>query len=773
MGVSLKKISGAAEEIDYPWKEVEQVRARDEYLREQGRSNVTWIGDARGRGFMGEPTQEDAHLLLNGMAADGERLLPKAVVEGLDLTFSVPKDLSAAHALGDRELRRRLEAVFDRAFERAMEKLERHLLFVRYGNGHNEAEREAAHASGLVGIRYDHLRSRLADPQNHYHAYVSTVVQGPDGQTRRMWIRSMRELRRTLGYWHEAFLREEISNEFPGVQWEAVQENGTARLTGFPDSLRDALSKRSQRIKEEVAAWEKQTGRHANSAVKQKITLETRPPKPDVPDHEQWVAEVAALADAHGYTREVLAQQFLAETAAPVRDIPTPGVVADRLLARDGLTATASFFRDTDVMVGVIQADIPASRVEEYVAAVLADPRAIAIETVKGTKYVTQGQVQTEQMIERVVIDGIDAVPRLAATAQEVQSAIQRIDLELNLGQREVVFAAATSPDRVVLIEAAAGSGKTTSALVISRALQAHGLGVRGVAPTGIAAVQLAADAEIDARTIHSLRWKVESGGSLSEGGRYQVLIMDEAGMADIWQAQWLLSQVEREDMKLIVMGDSNQLISVEPGGWLGYFTRSGLRPALRLTEVVRQSDERHGKAVLDIARGRPGSWIKYQQDHGNIVHLGSGQEHQYGSCAAELLGDAADRHGRSHVVAITPTNMRRELINECVQEARLDRGELGELLAESGEHERFHVGDRLMYVGRNDSRRNLQNGLAGTVVGNTENGDLVIALDDEQTQLRHLGAEHIAQDIRLAYAVTDYKAQARDCQEFCVNAWS
>ena len=120
------------------------------------------------------------------------------------------------------------------------------------------------------------------------------------------------------------------------------------------------------------------------------------------------------------------------------------------------------------------------------------------------------------------------------------------------------------------------------------------------------------------------------------------------------------------------------------------------------------------------------------------MLHLGAGQEHQYGARAAELLADAADRHGWNHVLAITPTNMRREVINEHVQQARLARGELGEMLGESNEHERFHVGDRVMYVGRNNRQRGLQNGLIGTALGNTEQGELVISLNDENTQLGH-----------------------------------
>lgn len=768
MGVSLKKIKGTKEEVLYPWEEVEQARARDEYLREHGRSNVTWIGDAHARGFGGEPSQEDAQLLLNGRAADGQRLLPKSDVQGWDLTFAMPKDLSVTYAVSGPEVRRKLDQAFNRAFALSMAKFEQHLLVVRSGSGRHEAAREVVPATGVVGIRYEHAYSREGDPQLHYHAMISTVVQDPYGQARRMWVRSLGELKMTLGNWHEAFLREEVLREFPGLEWEPVQENGTAYLARFPGPLRDAMSKRSRRIKQEIEAWEKETGRVANSAVKQRITLETRPRKPPVPDHAKWTAEMVAIADEHGFTQEVVGEML---NASPVpQKIVTMREVADRLLGVGGLTATRTMFRRSDVIVGVLQAGVAGSQVEEYVEAVLADRRVIAIETAKGVTYVSEDLVRAERSIERMASVGINAVPRLAVTEESVLAAIESVAFELTDGQREVVVAAATSADRLVPVEATAGTGKTTAAGVIRTALETEGMLVRGAAPTGKAAVELQAGAGIPARTIHSLKQEVESGGSLRDG-RYSVLCVDEGGMADTRTFAWLLGQAEREGMKVIVFGDSNQLTSVAPGGWLGYLSRAGIRPALRMDEIVRQRDARHRKAVNDLARGRPGAWIEYQKKRGNVIHLGAGQEHQYGARAAELLVDAADRRGWDQVLGVTPTNRRREVINELVQQARRARGELGEKLAASSEHELFHVSDRVMFVGRNDRRRNLQNGLIGSVIGKTDSGELVMALDEEHSELRVLPAEYVAENLRLGYAVTDYKGQGATVDETVIVA--
>jgi conjugative relaxase-like TrwC/TraI family protein len=216
----------------------------------------------------------------------------------------MPKDVAVTYAVSGPEARRKLEDAFNRAFGLTMKKFEERLLLVRVGSARREAERAVLPATGVVGIRYERAYSREGDPQMHYHAMISSVVQDPDGQLRRMWVRSTSELTRTLGNWHEAFLREEISRQFPGPEWKPVGENGLANFAQFPASLREVMSKRSRRINQEVDEWEKETGGKANSAVRQMITLQTRPRKPPVPDHARWTAEMVAIAEEHGFTHQ-------------------------------------------------------------------------------------------------------------------------------------------------------------------------------------------------------------------------------------------------------------------------------------------------------------------------------------------------------------------------------------------------------------------------------------------------------------------------------------
>ncbi len=72
------------------------------------------------------------------------------------------------------------------------------------------------------------------------------------------------------------------------------------------------------------------------------------------------------------------------------------------------------------------------------------------------------------------------------------------------------------------------------------------------------------------------------------------VLILDEAGMASTRETARVMAHAHAAGVKVIAIGDSGQLSSVQAGGWLGSLTeRLGSH---ELREVMRQRDprERH-----------------------------------------------------------------------------------------------------------------------------------------------------------------------------------
>ena len=225
---------------------------------------------------------------------DGSALgRPNRRVPALDLTFSAPKSVSVAWALGGGELGREIVAAHEEAIAAALGYLEREAVFVR--RGHNGAERLVG--GGLVGAAFRHRTSRAGDPQLHTHVVVANAAQGPDGRWSALDARHLYGQARTAGFLYQAELRATLSARLD-AEWERTVK-GTGDLTAVPAEVRREFSRRRAQI--EAALGPDATPREARAA-----TLRTRPAKtPDVDAwsmHDDWVDRAEAL----GFTTAVL-----------------------------------------------------------------------------------------------------------------------------------------------------------------------------------------------------------------------------------------------------------------------------------------------------------------------------------------------------------------------------------------------------------------------------------------------------------------------------------
>jgi ATP-dependent exoDNAse (exonuclease V) alpha subunit len=82
------------------------------------------------------------------------------------------------------------------------------------------------------------------------------------------------------------------------------------------------------------------------------------------------------------------------------------------------------------------------------------------------------------------------------------------------------------------------------------------------------------------------------------------VLIVDEAGMASTRETARVMAHAHAARVKVIAIGDSGQLSSVQAGGWLGSLTRRLGSHELR--EVMRQRDPRERQLLAQVRRGDP-----------------------------------------------------------------------------------------------------------------------------------------------------------------------
>ncbi|WMY80074.1 MobF family relaxase [Citricoccus sp. I39-566] len=270
-------------------------------LYEQARDPDT--GHLLGRAPMASQTAPAEAKTPRGRAAKATR----EAVAGFDLTFSVPKSVSALWAVAGPSLQGQIHQAHAQAMNETLAWVEANVLQSRAGHG------GVAHVpvTGLVASQFDHWDSRAGDPQLHTHTVISNRVQRVlDGQwatldsyTLHRHVVAISEtynsllfdrLHQQIGALPES--RSEEGQQLAAAVAAATAEDVSAQpdttghrveLAGVPDSLIEEFSTRSRAIEartdELVAEWTGTHGGRPPAAVvlqlRQQATLDTRTPK--------------------------------------------------------------------------------------------------------------------------------------------------------------------------------------------------------------------------------------------------------------------------------------------------------------------------------------------------------------------------------------------------------------------------------------------------------------------------------------------------------------
>ncbi|WP_330387358.1 ATP-dependent RecD-like DNA helicase [Butyrivibrio sp. INlla16] len=145
---------------------------------------------------------------------------------------------------------------------------------------------------------------------------------------------------------------------------------------------------------------------------------------------------------------------------------------------------------------------------------------------------------------------------------------------------------------KVMVLTGGPGTGKTTTTHGIISAYKAYGLKILLAAPTGRAAKRMTEATGMEAKTIHRLlECKPPEGYQKNEENPLEgdVLIIDECSMIDIILMNSLLKAIP-STMRLIMVGDIDQLPSVGAGNVLRDIIDSMSFPVIRLTRIFRQA---------------------------------------------------------------------------------------------------------------------------------------------------------------------------------------
>ena len=172
----------------------------------------------------------------------------------------------------------------------------------------------------------------------------------------------------------------------------------------------------------------------------------------------------------------------------------------------------------------------------------------------------------------------------------DVEAIEKKVGMTYDDVQRDAIRQAATA--KVMVLTGGPGTGKTTTTHGIISAYKAYGLKILLAAPTGRAAKRMTEATGLEAKTIHRLlECKPPEGYKKNEEDPLEgdVLIVDECSMIDIVLMNSLLKAIP-QNMRLILVGDIDQLPSVGAGNVLRDIIDSGTFPVIRLTRIFRQA---------------------------------------------------------------------------------------------------------------------------------------------------------------------------------------
>ena len=226
------------------------------------------------------------------------------------------------------------------------------------------------------------------------------------------------------------------------------------------------------------------------------------------------------------------------------------------------------------------------------------------------------------QMLKELNIqDSVESAEIARKTARLEKE--QGFDLEEM--QKKAVAAAVNNG--VTIITGGPGTGKTTTIRTIIRYFEQEGLDILLAAPTGRAAKRMSEATGREARTIH--RMLELTGGADEERHSFQrneenpletdVVIIDEMSMVDIFLMNALLKAVV-PGMRLVLVGDVNQLPSVGPGNVLRDIINSDRFTVVRLEKIFRQAAQ--SDIIVNAHRINAGEQVGPKKDSRDFLFI-------------------------------------------------------------------------------------------------------------------------------------------------------
>ncbi len=379
--------------------------------------------------------------------------------------------------------------------------------------------------------------------------------------------------------------------------------------------------------------------------------------------------------------------------------------------------------------------------------------------------YIYLGETEeTERALALNVFDIIHSpVPK--ARDEKIESAIKKAEADsgLTLGEKQLEAIEKAHKNAISIITGGPGCGKTTCINQLIKSFQElkPDIKILAAAPTGRAARRLAEATGLEAKTLHSVL-KIPKDGKHPRVKELDadLIIVDEFSMCDLYLSDAFFSRVKIGTTRIVMVGDIDQLPSVDCGNVFADLIKSHAIPTTVLDTTYRQAnDSMIKKNAKKINKG------KLPLEEGKDFKLaGVGQD--IVDATLRCVKFALKSYKPDDIMVLSPFRKSKfgaNAMNACLQK------NLNPHSPEKNEYfygkTVFREGDRVMQL-VNDGDRDVYNGDIGYITevvtkthGEQKKG---IEVKFETGNVQFYTASMI-NELQLAYALTIHKSQGSE----------
>ncbi len=321
---------------------------------------------------------------------------------------------------------------------------------------------------------------------------------------------------------------------------------------------------------------------------------------------------------------------------------------------------------------------------------------------------------------------------------------------------------------KILVITGGPGTGKTTIIKAVVDIFRHWGRAVLLAAPTGRAAKRLSEATQKEAKTIHRALEYTPKVGNFRRNESHPLkgdcLVIDEFSMVDLPLMHYLLKAVP-PTMRLVLVGDKDQLPSVGPGNLLRDIIDSGSVDVVRLNQIFRQ--EKDSLIVSNAHRINQGMKLIYPpkgDKDSDFYFIAQEDEHKAFNMIVNLCSDNIPKK-----LGLDPLSPQIQVISPMYRgvvgvdnlnielQQRLNPSQEGMKIG----NREIRIKDKMMQV-RNNYDKDVFNGDIGTVV-EIDRRAFRVAVDFDGKVIFYQREE--MNEITHAFAISVHKSQGSEYQ--------